>query len=321
MLCAALSRTRLRFLDLGSGSGRDCFAAAALVGEQGSVTGVDMTAEQLSIARENADEYCCKTLGFSKSNMTFKQGYIELLELAGIDAGAFDICMSNCVVNLSPDKPAVLREVYRALAVGGEFYFSDVYSDTRLADDVRKNEVLWGECIAGSLKIEDFEEYAVAAGFCEPRILAVSPIEIYDDSLNQLVGDAKFFSITYRLFKLDVDLPAATGTAASVAASTQAESVALATPSCDVPKAVCYKGSIQGMEDSYMLDLDTTFATGEPLRVDSLTAAVIECGWLRDHFDVTTRGAKHFAASGKRREARQVISDVCHAAAELAPAC
>ena len=100
----------LRFLDLGSGSGRDCYAAAALVGAAGSVTGVDMTAEQLAVARAHADTYCNNTLGF-KCNMEFKEGYIEKLEEAGIPANVFDVAMSNCVVNLSPDKPAVLREV------------------------------------------------------------------------------------------------------------------------------------------------------------------------------------------------------------------
>jgi arsenite methyltransferase len=93
----------LRFLDLGSGSGRDCYAAAALVGESGRVTGVDMTAEQLSVARAHSDEYCKSILGFP-CNMEFKEGYIEKLEGAGIPADSFDVCMSNCGGNLQRER-------------------------------------------------------------------------------------------------------------------------------------------------------------------------------------------------------------------------
>jgi arsenite methyltransferase len=125
----------LRVLDLGSGSGRDCYAAAAMVGEKGAVTGIDMTAEQLKVAREHAARYCTETLGYAKPNMEFIEGgsghkcalfismltfslrgyagYIERLEEAGVKAESFDIAISNCVVNLSPDKPAVLKQVYR----------------------------------------------------------------------------------------------------------------------------------------------------------------------------------------------------------------
>lgn len=270
----------LRFLDLGSGSGRDCYAAAALVGEEGEVTGVDMTAEQLAIARLHAHEFCTETLGFKQPNMKFVEGKIEHLAEAGIPAESFDICMSNCVVNLSPDKPAVLREVHRALAQGGEFYFSDVYSNMRLSDEIRKHRVLWGECLAGALEISDFERLVVQAGFCQPRILSIAPIQIYDAELSRLVGDARFFSITYRLFKLDMP-PAETSVRQDV--------------------AVCYKGSIQGMEDAYALDMDTALLKGEPVRVDDGTAAIIERSWLKSHFEVTTRGAKHFPPSAARR--------------------
>ena len=275
----------LRFLDLGSGSGRDCYAAAALVGECGTVTGLDMTAEQLAIARKHATEFCTQTLGFKKANMQFVEGKIEHLAEAGIPAGEFDICMSNCVVNLSPDKPAVLREVFQALAPGGEFYFSDVYSDMRLDDETRKHRVLWGECLAGALKIADFEQFAKEAGFCLPCILSVAPIEIYDQELRLLVGKARFFSITYRLFKLDV----------STAALQQQE------------VAISYTGSIQGMEDAYALDMDTILVAGEAVRVDAETAAIIERSWLKSHFEVTTRGAKHFPACAARRYGCSVV--------------
>jgi arsenite methyltransferase len=126
----------LSVLDLGSGSGRDCYAAAALVGERGRVTGIDMTAEQLVTARKYNESFC-KELGYKACNLEFVEGYIEKLSDAGIQADSYDLVISNCVVNLSPDKRSVLREVYKALKVGGEFYFSDVYCDRRLPKHVQ----------------------------------------------------------------------------------------------------------------------------------------------------------------------------------------
>ncbi len=150
----------------------------------------------LLIARAHCDDYCTRTLGYNKSNILFVQGLIEKLEEAGIEAGAYNVCLSNCVLNLSPDKPAVLREVYRALSDGGEFYFSDIYSTSCLAPEVRLNPLLWGECLAGCLQVEEFEEYARGAGFQHPRVLALSPVEIYDASLRDLVGGTRFFTFS-----------------------------------------------------------------------------------------------------------------------------
>ena len=106
---------------MGSGSGRDCYVAAKLVGEDGHVTGVDMTDAQLKVARKHVESYCVGTLGYAKSNMTFVKGEIENLRGAGLEEEKIDLAISNCVVNLSPDKLAVLQGVYRALANGGEF--------------------------------------------------------------------------------------------------------------------------------------------------------------------------------------------------------
>jgi arsenite methyltransferase len=106
----------------------------------GSVTGVDMTEEQLLVARTHVNEFT-QTLGLSSPNLSFVQGYIEDLKSAGIQDDSVDMIISNCVVNLSPDKPSVLREAYRVLAKGGELYFSDVYCDRRLPKHVQEHEV------------------------------------------------------------------------------------------------------------------------------------------------------------------------------------
>lgn len=118
-----------RVLDLGSGSGRDCYLLAQLVGRQGQVVGVDMTVEQLAVANAHL-QYHAEQFGFA--NVEFRQGYIENLDALGLSDASFDVIVSNCVINLSPDKDSVLREAYRLLKKGGELYFSDIYADRRL---------------------------------------------------------------------------------------------------------------------------------------------------------------------------------------------
>jgi arsenite methyltransferase len=173
-----------------------------LVGERGHVYGLDMTEEQLAVARASADEYCRQQLGYSRMNMTFLKGYIEYPLEAGVNPESIDIAVSNCVVNLSPAKERVLAGVYDVLKPGGEFYFSDVYVDRRLPEHVRNHEVLYGECISGAMYVEDFVRLCRRVGFTDARVVERKPFAVNDPELADIVGNAKFFSITYRLFKL-----------------------------------------------------------------------------------------------------------------------
>ena len=116
-----------RIVDLGCGSGRDCYLLSKLAGEGGKVVGVDMTEAQLEVAQRHRD-YHAGQFGYSRSNVEFHHGYIEKLDELPLVAESFDIIVSNCVINLSPDKAAVLSGAYRLLKPGGELYFADVYS-------------------------------------------------------------------------------------------------------------------------------------------------------------------------------------------------
>jgi SAM-dependent methyltransferase len=188
-----------RILDLGSGSGRDVYLLAQLVGASGEVVGVDMTPEQLAVARRHQAFHAEQ---FGTANVRFLEGRIERLEELDLEPASFDVIVSNCVLNLSTDKPAVLRGAQRLLKPGGEFYFSDVYADRRLPAAVQSHPVLYGECLGGALYWNDFLRLARAAGFCDPRLVSDRPLEITEPELADLVGDARFYSATYRLFNI-----------------------------------------------------------------------------------------------------------------------
>jgi arsenite methyltransferase len=143
-----------RVLDLGSGSGTDSFAAAHLVGPTGSVTGIDMTAEQLAKADSLRS-------GAGISTVRFLEGYIER---PPVREGAFDAVVSNGVINLSADKPAVFGSVARALAPGGQLALSDIVSERPLTEAIVCSAELWASCIGGAAQIDDYIAAIEAAG-------------------------------------------------------------------------------------------------------------------------------------------------------------
>lgn len=261
----------LKVLDLGCGSGRDCYMAAQFVGESGQVTGLDMTQEQLHVAQEYVEQFT-RDMGYKSPNLKFLQGYIEFIEEAGVERESQDLVISNCVVNLSPNKEQVLRGVYNVLKFGGEFYFSDVYCDRRLPKEVRSNELLYGECISGALYINDFLALARRVGFTDPRRVSISEIQIHDDELRAILGEARFFSITYRLFKLDNLEP-------------QCE---------DYGQVAVYLGTIEGQPHSYVLDDHHKFMTSKPALVCGNTASMLSETWLSRHFTVFGDRSTHY---------------------------
>lgn len=147
-------------VDLGSGGGFDCFLAAKEVGKTGKIIGVDMTPDMVSKARKNAEKMGTK-------NIEFRLGEIEHLPVADNSA---DIIMSNCVINLSPDKASVYRDAYRVLKPGGRMAISDIVATTQLPDEIRKNLELVSACVGGAATIDDTEEMLTQCGFQDIRI-------------------------------------------------------------------------------------------------------------------------------------------------------
>ncbi len=148
-------------LDLGAGGGFDCFLAARQIGETGHVIGVDMTPEMVSKARLNAEKAGAK-------NVEFRLGEIEHLPVAD---NMVDIILSNCVINLSPDKAAVFKEAFRVLKPGGRLAISDIVAIKELPDEIRKNMALVTSCIGGAATVEALEKMLVEAGFKKIQIV------------------------------------------------------------------------------------------------------------------------------------------------------
>ncbi len=149
-------------LDLGSGGGFDCFLAAKRVGKAGKVIGVDMTPEMVSKARGNARKV-------EAANVEFRLGEIESLPVAD---DSVDVILSNCVINLSPDKGAVFREAYRVLKAGGRLAISDVVSVKDMPAALARSVEAMTGCVSGSAKVADLETMLRQAGFEDVRIVA-----------------------------------------------------------------------------------------------------------------------------------------------------
>ena len=147
-------------LDLGAGGGFDCFLAAGRVGPGGRVIGVDMTPEMVARARENAAQG-------DYAHVEFRLGEIEHLPVAD---QSVDVIMSNCVINLSPDKRAVFEEAYRVLKPGGRLAISDMVATRPLPDDLQKDLALWAGCVAGAMPVDDLKVMLADIGFTEVRI-------------------------------------------------------------------------------------------------------------------------------------------------------
>ncbi|WP_133407155.1 DUF2064 domain-containing protein [Parashewanella tropica] len=257
-------------LDLGCGAGRDCYALAQLVGETGSVIGVDMTDEQLAVANKHI-EYHQHKFGYAEPNTRFLKGYIERLNELNIPDNSIDIVISNCVINLSPDKHAVLKEVFRILKPGGEIYFSDVYADRRVPQQLVDDPLLYGECLSGALYWNDFENIAKQVGFAEPRLVTSRAITIDNPELAARLKDIQFTSATYRLFKAEHLEP-------------QPQNYG---------QQVTYLGTIAEHETEWQIDDTTCFTRGVTTHVSGNIWHTLKQSRFSQHFVFTDEGEGH----------------------------
>ncbi len=254
-------------LDLGCGTGRDAYIVSKLVGPEGTSIGVDMTDEQLAIARRHVDSQT-RRFGFSRPNVEFRQGYIEDLQGVGIEDGSIDVVISNCVINLSPDKRRVFAEILRVLKPGGELCFSDIFASRRVPPSLARDPVLRGECLGGAMYIEDFRRLLCDLGCPDYRVTSDRPITLDDPHIEAKAGMIEFTSKTIRAFKL----------------------AGLEDACEDYGQIATYRGTIAGSPHAFVFDDHHMFQTGKPQRVCGNTAAMLQ----------ETRYAAHFTVLGDR---------------------
>ena len=176
-LALAEIRSGMTVLDLGSGAGFDAFLAWRKVGPNGRVIGVDMTGDMLARARDNAAK-------LGATNVEFRQGFIEKLP---VDDNSVDLVISNCVINLSTDKPAVFREIARVLKPGGRFAVSDLVLMTQLPEAVAKSITAYVGCIAGASQMGEYVRLAFEAGLTQLSVPQIS----YGKQLATVVSPAE----------------------------------------------------------------------------------------------------------------------------------
>ena len=257
-------------LDLGCGSGRDVYLLSRLVGPTGHVIGVDMTAEQLDVARRHRDWHA-ERYGYVASNVAFVEGYIEDLAACGIADASIDVVVSNCVLNLSSEKERVFAEVLRVLKPGGELYFSDVFADRRIPEALRRDPLLLGECLAGALYTEDFRRLMQRLGCLDVRSVTQSAIPLLDPDIEAKIGMVGFRSITMRAFRLAME------------------------DRCeDYGQIATYRGSIPDLPHAFILDDHHRFETGKPLRVCGNTFDMLARSRYAAHFVVAGDTTTHF---------------------------
>ncbi|HEV8692713.1 MAG TPA: methyltransferase domain-containing protein [Lysobacter sp.] len=257
-------------LDLGCGSGRDVYLLSRLVGEHGQVIGVDMTAEQLAVATRYRDWHA-QRYGYARSNVSFVEGFIEDLSACGIADASVDVVVSNCVLNLSPEKQRVLAEIFRVLKPGGELYFSDVFADRRIPATLQQDPVLLGECLGGALYHEDFRRLMFDLGCADVRTVTSSAIPLLDPQIEARIGMASFESRTVRAFKLPLE------------------------DRCeDFGQIATYVGGIDGAEHAFVLDDHHRFERGRPLLVCGNTAAMVSATRYAPYFRVEGDTTTHY---------------------------
>jgi arsenite methyltransferase len=233
-------------LDIGSGGGIDCFEASRRVGPTGRVIGIDMTDEMLAVARHNAP-IVASNLGYPVSNVEFRNGLAEAMP---VEDGCVDLIISNCVINLAPEKPKVFREMFRVLRPGGRFTISDIVSDQPVPNYLVHDAEKWGNCLSGALQVGDYITKMVEAGFLGIHQLKAIPWQVIDG--------VHFLSITLTGYKLP-------------------------TPENYRDGYATLTGPFRAVTD----ELGQTYHRGQPRRIDARTAQLLSAQALQPLFLVS----------------------------------
>lgn len=231
-------------LDIGSGAGLDCFTAASLVGPSGRVIGLDMTDVMLEIARRNAPAVA-RNLGYQASNVEFRKGMAESMP---VEDGSVDVVVSNCVINLAPDKRKVFREMHRVLRPGGRFTISDIVADQPVPQYLTHDTAKWGDCLSGALTVRDYLAGLSEAGFRGIHFVKFSEWRVIDG--------IHFLSLTLTGYKLTVS---------------------------DGPNSARF-ATLRGPFRRLVDERGRVYQLGEPVPIDVATAASLKAPPCRDLF-------------------------------------
>lgn len=273
-------------LDLGCGTGRDVYTFSKLIGENGKAIGIDMTDEQLAVANKYIESQT-KRFGYAKPNVEFIKGNIENLKTAHIADNSIDIITSNCVINLATDKKKVFSEIFRVLKPGGELYFSDVFSDRRVSTEISTDPVMYGECLGGTLYVEDFRRLLLDIGVPTYSVVSVKPITIKNSEIDEKAGNVSFSSITIRAFNIK-DL------------EDRCE---------DYGQFATYKGGIPFAQHKFDLDSGHSFIRNKPMAVCRNTGKLLSKSRFGKYFTVTDP-IEHFGLFPGCEQEKLVVSDV-----------
>lgn len=235
-------------LDIGSGGGIDCFEASRLVGQTGRVIGIDITDTMLEIARKNA-VVVAENLGYPASNVEFRKGLADAMP---VDDGTIDLIISNCVINLAPDKRKVFREMHRVARPGGRFTISDIVSDQTVPQYLVHDTQKWGDCLSGALTLTDYMDGMAQAGFLGIHLVKFSPWRVIDG--------IHFFSVTLTGYKL---------------------------PSAPVESSVRY-ATLRGPFSRLVDERGTTYHRGIPHPISPADVLLLSYPPFADHFLLTT---------------------------------
>jgi arsenite methyltransferase len=228
-------RTGETVLDIGSGGGIDCFEAARLVGSNGHVIGIDMTDTMLAIARRNAP-IVAANLGYPAANVEFRKGMADAMP---VEDGSIDLIISNCVINLAPDKRKVFCEMFRVLRPGGRFTVSDIVSDQTVPQYLVHDTEKWGNCLSGALPVAEYVGGMVDAGFLGIHQMKFTPWQVIDG--------IHFLSVTLTGYKL---------------------------PEAAEPNGIRF-ATLRGPFSRVVDELGTTYQRGFPQAIDARTTALL----------------------------------------------